>query len=180
MELHRWLSSVMLFGVLVMIPWAIYLSIHLPVRFRAHNWDVAWVGFDSALIAVLAAAAWAAWNRRQILAATSIVAATMLLCDAWFDVSTSIGTRDQSMAILSALFVNVPLIILFILLARRIMLRTAAVLAAALRAGPASRRAHDVAIPFATTWRERVIDDRSLSEHEEPTRDSFDSSDGTE
>jgi hypothetical protein len=161
-ELHRRLSLVMLLGVLVMIPWAIYLSIHLPVRFGARNWDVAWVGFDSALIAVLAAAAWAAWNRRQILAATSIVAATMLLCDAWFDVSTSMGTRDQSVAILGALLVNVPLVIFFILLARRIMLRTAAVLAAALSAGPVPHRAHDVAMPFATTWREQEIDNRSL------------------
>ncbi len=152
----------MLLGVSVMIPWAIYLSIHLPVRFRAHNWDVAWVGFDVALILVLVAAAWASWNRRQILATTSIVAATMLLCDAWFDVSTSVGTSDQSRSIVGALIFNLPLAAFFVLLAHRIMLRTAAVLAAALRVGSVPQRAHDVAIPFATTWREPEMSDESL------------------
>ena len=175
-ELHRWLSSIMVAGVVVMIPWAIYLGIHLPVHFRAHNWDVAWVGFDSALIIVLAAAAWAAWNRRQILAATAIVAATMLLCDAWFDVSTSIGTPEQSSAILGALILNVPLAVFFIALARRIMLRTAAVLAASLRVGPAPHRAHDVAIPFATTWRQPETEGELFREWLEPPRDPGNSS----
>jgi hypothetical protein len=87
------------------------------------------------------------------------------------------GTRDQSVAILSALFVNVPLITLFVLLARRIMLRTAAVLAAALSADSVPHRAHDVAIPFATTWREQEIDNRSPRNLQEPTRDPLDSSD---
>jgi hypothetical protein len=158
-----------------MIPWVIYLSLHLPVRYRAHDWNVAWVGFDSALIIVLAATAWAAWNRRQILAATSIVAATMLLCDAWFDVNTSLGTKGQLVTILSALFANVPLAIFFILLARRIMLRTAAVLATALSTGSVPHRAHDVAIPFPTTWHEREIDNASIRDHDEVSRDTLDS-----
>jgi uncharacterized membrane protein len=168
---------VILLGILVMIPWAIYLSINLPVHYSAHNWDVAWVGFDTALIGVLAAAAWAAWNRRQILAATSIIAATMLLCDAWFDVSTSMGTKDQWMAVLSTLFVNLPLVIFFIMLARRIMLRTAAVLAAALSTDFVPHHAHDVAIPFATTWREQVIDHRSSQDSHEASREVANPSD---
>ena len=147
-ELHRWLSSILIMGVLAMIPWTTYLAVSLPVRFRAHNWNVAWVGFDSALIVVLALTAWAAWYRRQILAATAIVAATMLLCDAWFDVSTSIGTKDEYLTILTALLANVPMATFFLWLARRIILRTAAVLASALHTGPAPRHAHDVTLPF--------------------------------
>lgn len=163
-ELHRWLSSAVLLGVLVMIPYSIFLSFRLPVRFNAHNWDVAWVGFDSALIVVLAATAWAAWNRRQILAATSIVAGTMLVCDAWFDVTTSLGTRDQWASILSGIFLNVPLALFFFSLARRIMLRSAAVLAVALRSGTAPQRAHEVAMPFATTWHEQVVDPTTIND----------------
>ncbi len=131
-----------------MIPWTAYLAISLPVRFRAHNWNVAWVGFDSALMIVLALTAWAAWYRRQILAATAIVAATMLVCDAWFDVNTSLGTKDEYVTILTALLANLPMALFFTWLARRIMLRTAAVLAAATHAGPAPKRAHDVTLPF--------------------------------
>jgi hypothetical protein len=163
-ELHRWLSSAVLLGVLVMIPYSIFLSFRLPVRFNAHNWDVAWVGFDSALIVVLAATAWAAWNRRQILAATSIIAGTMLVCDAWFDVTTSLGTRDQLASILSGIFLNVPLALFFFSLARRIMLRSAAVLAMALSSGAVPQRAHEVPMPFATTWREQVVEPATFSE----------------
>ncbi len=153
-EIHRWLSSVMIVGVLAMIPWTVFLSFNLPVRFNAHDWNVAWVGFDSALIVILAATAWAAWFRRQILAATSIVAATMLLCDAWFDINTSIGTKNQFLSILTALIGNIPMAVFFILLARHIMLRTAAVLAVALNTGPPPSHAHDVSLPFTTTWHE--------------------------
>ena len=92
-------------------------------------------------------------------------------------VSTSIGTKDQSVAILGGLLLNVPLAILFILLARRIMLRTAAVLAAALSASSGPHRAHDVSIPFATTWREQEIDNRLLHHLQEPPHGSLDSSD---
>ena len=147
-QLHRWLSGAMMLGVLAMIPWTIYLSLSLPVRFRAENWNVAWVGFDGALIAVLAVTAWAAWFRRQILAAASIVAANLLLCDAWFDVNTSFGTKDQFVSLLAALAANVPMAIIFILLARHIMLKTAAVLAAALSTGSVPHHAHEVPIPF--------------------------------
>ncbi len=158
-ELHRWLSSALITGVLAMIPWTAYLAISLPIHFRAHNWNVAWVGFDSALMIVLALTAWAAWFRRQLLAATSVVAATMLLCDAWFDVNTSLGTRGEWVTILTALLANVPMALFFIWLARRIMLRTAAVLAAALRTGPAPHHAHDVSLAFVTTWRDPVADE---------------------
>jgi hypothetical protein len=153
-EIHRWLSSAMIVGVLAMIPWTVFLSFSLPVRFKAHDWNVAWVGFDSALIVVLAATAWAAWFRRQILAATSIVAATMLLCDAWFDVNTSIGTRDQSLAILTALIANIPMAAFFIFLTRHIMLQTAAALAVAMNIDESPHHAHRVSLPFSTTWHE--------------------------
>ncbi len=153
-EIHRLLSGTLIVGVLAMIPWTVFLSLSLPVRFNAHDWNVAWVGFDSALIVVLVTTAWAAWFRRQILAATSIVAATMLLCDAWFDINTSIGTKYQFSSILTALIGNVPMAAFFILLSRHIMLRTAAVLAAALNTGAAPSHAHEVSLLFATTWHE--------------------------
>jgi hypothetical protein len=141
-------------GVLAMIPWTVFLSLSLPVRFKAHDWNVTWVGFDSALIVVLAANAWAAWFRRQILAATSLVAATMLLCDAWFDVNTSIGTKDQWLSILTALIANIPMAALFIILTRHIMLQTAAALVVALNIDEPPHHAHRVSLPFSTTWHE--------------------------
>lgn len=153
-ELHRWFSSGMIIAVVALIPWTAYLAVSLPSHFRAHDWAQAWVGFNMALIATLAYTAWAAWFRRQILAPASIVAATMLLCDAWFDVNTSFGTKDQILTMATALFANLPLAIFLIMVARRIMLRSARILTSLKSDDPLPKHAHDVKMPFATTWRD--------------------------
>jgi len=155
-ELHRWVARAIVAIVVGLIPWTAYLAWSLPEHFRAHNWSLAWVGFDVALIAVLSYTAWAAWARRQILAPTAIVAATMLICDAWFDVNTSFGTRGEALTIVTALGGNLPLALVLILLARRIMLRSAALLAEARGAEDRPRHAHDVALPFAITWHDET------------------------
>lgn len=151
-ELHRWLARAILAIVAGLIPWTAYLAWSLPRHFQAHNWRLAWVGFDAALIAVLAYTAWAAWARRQILAPVAIAAATMLICDAWFDVNTSFGTRGEALTIVTALGGNLPLALVLILLARRIMLRSAAMLAEARGARERPRHAHEVTMAFPTTW----------------------------
>jgi hypothetical protein len=88
-DLSRWFSAGIVALLLGLIPWTAFLAVTLHGRFEARHWDVAWVGFDAVLIAVFAYTAWAAWFRRQILVATALVAATLLLCDAWFDVTMS-------------------------------------------------------------------------------------------
>ncbi len=152
LELNRLFSTIMAIAVVIMVPWTAFLAATLPTRFRAHNWDVAWVGFDSVLILVLLGTAWAAWYRRQILAMAAVVAGTMLLCDAWFDINTSWGTSGLAVTILTALIGNIPLALVFFWLARRIMLRTAAVVARATHRGDVAQRAIDVTFPFAVTW----------------------------
>ncbi len=154
LELNRLLSTIMIVAVVIMVPWTIFLAVTLPTHFRAHDWSVAWVGFDSVLMAVLLATAWAAWYRRQILAMMSVVAATMLLCDAWFDITTSFGTSGEPLTIVTALIGNIPLAVFFFWLARRIMVRTAVVMAHALNSTETPHRALDVTFPFATTWEE--------------------------
>ena len=154
LELNRLFSTIMIAAVVIMVPWTIFLAVTLPMHFHAHDWSVAWVGFDSVLMAVLLATAWAAWFRRQILAMMSVVAATMLLCDAWFDVNTSFGTGGEPLTIVTALLGNIPLAVFFFWLARRIMLRTAVVMAHAMNRTEAPHRALDVTFPFAVTWEE--------------------------
>ena len=92
-----------------MVPWTTYLALSLPERFVARNWDAAWVGFDAALIALLAFTAWAVWSRRQLMIGATVVAATLLVCDAWFDTVTSLGTRDQAVTLLTAFAGELPL-----------------------------------------------------------------------
>jgi hypothetical protein len=81
--------------VVVLVCWTVYLALALPGNHDARHWDLAWVGFDTALIVMLGATAWAAWFRRQILVAAALVTGTLLVCDAWFDLTTSLGTADQ-------------------------------------------------------------------------------------
>src|SRR5258708_36884692 len=45
--------------------WTAMLAATLPMQYRAGGWRGAWVGFDVALLAALAATGWAAWHGRQ-------------------------------------------------------------------------------------------------------------------
>src|SRR5580704_12187371 len=105
----RIVSLFFLIGALALIPWTFFLGLSLPPRYHADHWRLLWTGFDAALIGVLLLAAWAAWYRRQVLAAIAIVAGTLLLCDAWFDMVTSFGHRDEWLTMLTGFGVEVPL-----------------------------------------------------------------------
>ncbi len=149
-EPSRPLAGTIVAAVLGLVVWTAFLAKTLPAVHSARHWDAAWVGFDVALIATLAATAWAAWFRRQILVATALVTGTLLVCDAWFDVVTSLGTGDQAVAIATALLAELPVAAFLFWLARTIMLRTIA----AFRAQPGQQQlgAHLRAVPllFAT------------------------------
>jgi hypothetical protein len=104
-----------------MVVWIAVLALTLPAFYHTGNWRGAWVGFDIAELAMFAATGWAAWRRRQILIICLIVLATLLLCDAWFDVALDVRTSGFVASLLSALLVEVPLAVLAILLARRLL-----------------------------------------------------------
>ncbi|GAA3778436.1 hypothetical protein [Streptomyces chiangmaiensis] len=105
--------------VLALVPWTIYLAVSLPDRFEARHWPWVWVGFDVMLLVTLAGAGVAVRLRRQVLVPLSFVAATLLLCDAWFDVSLSWGKEDVWASAASAVLVELPLAVLLIMRARR-------------------------------------------------------------
>ena len=77
----------------VLIPWIVLLALTLPRHYVAGHWRLTWVGFDIILLAALAATAWFAWRRRQAVVITAFITATLLTCDAWFDVTTASGQR---------------------------------------------------------------------------------------
>jgi len=133
-------------AALALIPWTIFLGLSLPPKYDAGHWNLLWTGFDVALFCVLGYAAWAAWFRRQILAATAIVAGTLLLCDAWFDIITSIGHRDQWLTLLTGLGGELPLALFFFWLYRRIVLTTLVSFYRLLGEDPPPRRLRDARI----------------------------------
>ena len=106
---------------IVLAVWIGVLAVTLPKFYRTGTWRGAWVGFDVALLATFAATAWAAWRRRQLLVICLIVLATLLLCDAWFDVVLDVDTPGFLASLLSALLVEMPLAVLAIAMARRLL-----------------------------------------------------------
>ncbi|MEU9345372.1 hypothetical protein AB0D74_29630 [Streptomyces sp. NPDC048278] len=107
--------------VFVLVPWTVYLAVSLPDRFEARYWPMVWVGFDVLLLVSLVGAGLAVWLRRQALIPLSFVAATLLVCDAWFDVSLSWGRDDVWGSIASAVLVELPLAVLLVMRARRVL-----------------------------------------------------------
>jgi hypothetical protein len=99
------------FAAIAEVLWAIYLGWTLPRHYVANHWVLAWVGLDVAEIAMLLATAWAAWRQRAVLILFAIVLATLLLVDAWFDVTTA-RRGDFLQSLLLAIFAEVPLSLL--------------------------------------------------------------------
>lgn len=106
---------------IVLAAWIGVLAVTLPKFYRTGTWRGAWVGFDVALLAAFAATCWAAWRRRQLLIISLIVLASLLLCDAWFDVVLDVDTPGFLVSLLSAVLVELPLAVLAIAMARRLL-----------------------------------------------------------
>ena len=93
----------------ILAGWIVVLAATLPHHFDAHHWRAVWVNFDVFLFAAFAATAWAIWRERQVLILLLVGIGTMLCCDAWFDVGTSLATSDLWISILTAVFAELPL-----------------------------------------------------------------------
>jgi hypothetical protein len=87
--------------------WTIYLGWRLPRHYVANHWDLAWVGLDVAQIILLLLSAWAAWRGRALLILFASSAGTLLLLDAWFDVTTARNGGFMESLVL-AVFLEVP------------------------------------------------------------------------
>jgi hypothetical protein len=84
-----------------LVPWIGYLALSLPVTARAYD-RLPWVGFDIGLMAILALTAIWAWRGSVRVAFAATASATMLIVDAWFDVTTSIRSVDVVQALATA------------------------------------------------------------------------------
>lgn len=102
-----------LFAVLgvATVPWTVYLSMTLPQHARITTYRTAWVGFDVILVIALLATAHAAWRGHWGVGLVASATATLLVVDAWFDVTTSSSVEFVS-AMLSAVLVELPLALL--------------------------------------------------------------------
>lgn len=129
-ERRRRIALVVIIGCcFVLAAWTGLLAATLPRYYRTGDWRGAWVGFDLALLIAFLATAWASWRRRQVLILCLVVLATLLCCDAWFDVVLDSRTPGFYLSLLSALLIELPLAGIAILGARRLLRMTSVVLA---------------------------------------------------
>ena len=89
--------------------WIAVLILYLPGRYTSSDWRAVWVGLDIAELLGFAATAWAAWQQRQVVIFFMVMTGTLLLCDAWFDVTLNYGSGGFTTSILSAVLAELPL-----------------------------------------------------------------------
>lgn len=106
---------------LALAGWIGILILTLPDRFTSSDWRAVWIGLDIAELIGLAAIGWAAWRQRQVVIFFMIMTATLLLCDAWFDLALNYGTGDFTMSVVTAVLAEFPLAFLLFAGARRLV-----------------------------------------------------------
>jgi hypothetical protein len=106
-RVRRIVIETLVVACLTLMAWTIVLGLTLPRRYDAAHWNLAWIGFDVALLAGLSATAWAAWRRRAVIVLFATATATLMLADAWFDVTTA-RSRDLWVSVIQAVFVELP------------------------------------------------------------------------
>jgi hypothetical protein len=105
---------------IVLFAWIILLGVTLPKRYDADHWNLAWIGFDVALLIGIAGTAWAAWRRRVVIVLFATATATLLLADTWFDVTTA-RSKDLGVSVLQAAFIEVPFALFLLYVVRRVI-----------------------------------------------------------
>jgi hypothetical protein len=100
--------GLMIFGTIALIPWIVYLAVTLPNIYVARNWALTWVGFDLLLLAMMATTVVLGLLRRQLLVLTAFATGVLLICDAWFDITTA-AADDVWVSVVAALCGELPL-----------------------------------------------------------------------
>jgi hypothetical protein len=91
------------------VPWVVFLAVTLPRHATFVHYRGVWVGFDLALVGVLATTAVLGWRGRPRVTMAATAAATMLFVDAWFDVLTTPRRSGLWVSVVLAVAVEIPL-----------------------------------------------------------------------
>jgi hypothetical protein len=116
----RWVAPLFAIVGIGLVPWTIWIAYDLPQRHLDRHWDLAWGGFDAAMAGLLLATAFAAVRRSPWIQSTATAAATMLVCDAWFDMATASRGSEMAMAIATAVLLELPLAVICLWVARNV------------------------------------------------------------
>ncbi len=114
-----WLGRALIAVGLGMIPWLAVLATQLPASTRAVHWSTAWVGLDAMEGIGLFSTGLLLVRRDDRCCLTAAVTATLILVDAWFDVTTAAPGFAELTALAMAACIEVPVSLLCAALAGR-------------------------------------------------------------
>src|SRR4051812_49959859 len=93
--LPRWVVPVLSLTAAALLPWTLWLTYSLPSRHVTPHYDLAWVGFDVALLTAFALTAGGAVRSSQWLLPPPPATAPKLPCGAWVGLVTSGGSNQR-------------------------------------------------------------------------------------
>jgi hypothetical protein len=96
-------------GATALVPWVTWLALSLPKRSFDHHYKLAWVGFDLLLITAMGRTAYLGFREDARMEIPATATATLLIVDAWFDVTTSATGEAAAVAVLFAVFAELPI-----------------------------------------------------------------------
>jgi hypothetical protein len=104
-----WLTLVLGGVAVALLPWSAYLTAALPSQHVVRHWDLAWAGFDALEALALVATLVALIRHSPLLEMFAGIAGTVLVADAWFDLTTAHSGREFHWALVFAFFGELPL-----------------------------------------------------------------------
>lgn len=108
-DLPRWTAPLFLIFSVGLLPWIVYLGVTLPRRYTVHHFDLTWVGFDVGVLVALLVLVRLAWRRSPRVELAAAAAGTMLMVDAWFDITSASHGRDLWQAVITAVVFELPI-----------------------------------------------------------------------
>lgn len=119
--LPTWVEWFFVGGAVVLIPWIVFLFTTTEQGVVSKHSRLLWGGFDCFLVIGFVLTAYRVARRSPRGAITATATGTMLFIDAWFDVLTARHANAQLIAILLAVFAEIPCGLICFYVARRII-----------------------------------------------------------
>jgi hypothetical protein len=104
----RRLAWVYLIVAVGLIVWTVFLALSLPKENLEHHYRLTWAGFDLIEVLAIYLTAHMAFRLDARVVFPATVVATLLVADAWFDVTTSATAQAAIGALILALAVELP------------------------------------------------------------------------
>ena len=111
-------------AAVILLPWIGFLAVTLPKRQFDLHYRAAWVGFDVLLVFAIIPDRLHGVPQDQRVQFPATATATLLIVDAWFDMTTSGGHGQFFEAFVLAVLIEIPAAVFSIYLARQVNRRS--------------------------------------------------------